>query len=180
MVPPPIYFTLRSKWLALSPRARAMAVCAVVAVAGLCVYAAFRGDSVERAVARGDLHAAKTELKQRQVADAGARSYDAGRIAEAQGSFRAATASYLTAMRQGDDRGRERLSDLPRAPAGPARTAAAAALGNVRDSRGVRALHELRRARFADERGRKSRRASGCNSAQAARKALKRARKAKA
>ncbi|HYR20027.1 MAG TPA: hypothetical protein VEQ15_11080 [Myxococcales bacterium] len=179
MVPPPIYFTLRSKWLALSPRARAMAICAVVAVAGLCLYAAFRGDSVERAVARGDLHAAKTELKQRQTLDAGARSYDAGRIAEAQGAFRVATSSYLAAMRQGDERGLERLIDMTRAPACPARTAAAAALGNVRDSRGVRALHELRRARFADERGKK-RRSSACNSAQAARKALKRARKAKA
>jgi hypothetical protein len=178
---PPIYFTLRSKWLALSPRARAMGVCAVVAAAGLCVYAAFRGDSVERAVARGDLHAAKTELKQRQVLDAGARSYDAGRIAEAQGSFRAATASYIVAMRQGDDRGLERLIEMTRAPSCPARSAAAAALGRVRDDRGVRALVELRRARFADEHGKKrTRRASGCNSAQAARKALKRARKAKA
>ena len=177
---PPIYFTLRSKWLALSQRARAMAVCAVVAVAGLCVFAALRGDPVERAVARGDLHAAKTELKQRQVADAGARSYDAGRIAEAQGAFRLATVSYLAAMRQGDDRGLERLIDMTRAPACPARTAAAAALGNVRDSRGVRALVELRRARFADEHGKKRHRSSSCNSAQAARKALKRARKAKA
>jgi len=180
MVPPPIYFTLRSKWLALSPRARAMAICAVVAVAGLCVYAAFRGDSVERAVARGDLHAAKTELKQRQTLDAGARSYDAGRIAEAQGAFRLATVSYLAAMRQGDDRGLERLIDMTRAPACPARSAAALALGKVRDDRSVRALHELRRARFADEHGKRKHRASGCNSAQAARKALKRARKAKA
>ncbi len=177
---PPIYYQLRSRWLALSPRARAMAICAVVAVAGLCVYAAFRGDSVERAVARGDLHAAKTELKQRQTLDAGARSYDAGRIAEAQGSFRAATVSYIAAMRQGDERGLERLIEMTRAPSCPARSAAALALGKVRDDRGVRALHELPRARFADEHGKKSRRASGCNSAQAARKALKRARKAKA
>jgi hypothetical protein len=177
---PPIYFTLRSKWLALSPRARAMSVCAVVAAAGLCLFAAFRGDPVERAVARGDLHAAKTELKQRQVADAGARSYDAGRIAEAQGSFRAATASYLTAMRQGDERGLERLIDMTRAPSCPARAAAASALGSVRDSRGVHALQELKRARFADERSKKKSRRSSCNSALAARKALKRARKAKA
>jgi hypothetical protein len=180
MQPPPIYFTLRSKWLALSPRARAMGVCAVVAVAGLCTFAAFRGDPVERAVARGDLHAAKTELMQRKVADAGARSYDAGRIAEAQGAFRVATVNYLAAMRQGDDRGLERLIDMTRAPACPARAAAASALGSVRDSRGVRALHELKRARFADERGKKKRRSSSCNSALAARKALKRARKAKA
>jgi hypothetical protein len=181
MQPPPIYFTLRSKWLALSPRARAMGVCAVVAVAGLCIFAAFRGDPVERAVARGDLHAAKTELKQRQVLDAGARSYDAGRIAEAQGAFRLATVNYLAAMRQGDDRGLERLIDMTRAPACPARSAAALALGNVRDLRGVHALQDLRRARFADEHGKKKhRRSSSCNSALAARKALKRARKAKA
>ena len=180
MQPPPIYFTLRSKWLALSPRARAMAVCAGVAVAGLCIFAAFRGDPVERAVARGDLHAAKTELKQRQVADAGARSYDAGRIAEAQGAFRLATVNYLTAMRQGDDRGLERLIDMTRAPSCPARSAAASALGGVRDARGVHALQDLKRARFADEHGKKRRRSSSCNSALAARKALKRARKAKA
>ena len=181
MQPPPIYFTLRSKWLALSPRARAMGVCAVVAVAGLCTFAAFRGDPVERAVARGDLHAAKTELMQRKVADAGARSYDAGRIAEAQGAFRLATVSYLAAMRQGDDRGLERLIDMTRAPACPARSAAALALGNVRDVRGVRALQDLKRARFADEHGKKKhRRSSSCSSALAARKALKRARKAKA
>ena len=177
---PPIYFTLRSKWLALSPRARAMSICGVVAAAGLCAYAAFHGDPVERAVARGDLTAAKTELKQRQVADAGARSYDAGRIAEAQGSFRAATASYLAAMRQGDERGLLRLIDMTHAPNCPARTAAAAALGGVRDSRSVRALQELKRARFADEHGKKKSRRSSCNSALAARKALKRARKAKA
>jgi hypothetical protein len=131
-------------------------------------------------VARGDLHAAKTELMQRKVADAGARSYDAGRIAEAQGAFRLATVSYLAAMRQGDDRGLERLIDMTRAPACPARAAAASALGSVRDTRGVRALQELKRARFADERGKKKRRSSSCNSALAARKALKRARKAKA
>ena len=91
MVPPPIYYRLRSKWLAMTPRARAMSICAAVAAVGLCAFAAFRGDPVERAVARGDIVAAKTELKQRQVADSGARTYDAGRIAEAQKSFRVAT-----------------------------------------------------------------------------------------
>ena len=83
-------------------------------------------------------------------------------------------------MRQGDDRGLERLIDMTRAPACPARTAAAAALGGVRDARSVRALLDLKRARFADERGKKKRRSSSCNSALAARRALKRARKAKA
>lgn len=158
-----------------------MSVCAAVAAAGLCIFAAFRGDSVERAVARGDLHAARTELKQRQVADAGARSYDAGRIAEAQRSYRNAVASYLTAKRQGDDRGLERLIEMTRDPSCVARSAAASGLGTVRDERAVRALKELRHARFADEHGKKrSRRASGCNSAQAARKALKRAKRGKA
>jgi hypothetical protein len=179
MVPPPIYYRLRSKWLAMTPRARAMSICAAVAALGLCAFAAFRGDPVERAVARGDIVAAKTELKQRQVADAGARTYDAGRIAEAQKSFRVATASYITAFRQGDQRGLERLIDMTHDSSCPARSAAASALGQVRDARAVKALQELKRARFADEHGKKRRR-TNCDSAQAARKALKRSRKAKA
>ena len=157
-----------------------MAICAAVAAVGLGAFAAFRGDSVERAVARGDLHAAKVELKQRESADAGARSYDAGRIAEAQKSFRVAATSYVTAMRQGDQRGLDRLIDMTRDPSCPARSAAASALGQVRDQRSVHALQELRRAKFADERRGKKRKAGPCNSAQAARKALKRTRKAKA
>ena len=158
MVPPPIYYRLRSKWLGMSPRARAMSICAGVAAAGLCAYAAFRGDPVERAVARGDIVAAKTELKQRQVADASARSYDAGRIAEAQKSYRTATMSYITAFRQGDQRGLERLIDMTHDESCPARSAAAAALGQVRDDRAVKALQQLKRAKFADEHGKKKRR----------------------
>jgi hypothetical protein len=157
-----------------------MAICAAVAALGLCLFAGLRGDPVERAVARGDLHAAKTELKQRQVADSGARSYDAGRIAEAQKSFRAAAASYVTANRQGDQRGLERLIEMTRDPNCPARSAAASALGQMRDGRAVHALQELKRARFADERHKKGSRRSSCDSAQAARRALKRSRKAKA
>ena len=178
----PIQHRLRSRWLALAPRARAMIICGGVAIAGILTYAAVRrGDPVERAVARGDLHAAKTELKQRQVADAGARSYDVGRIAEAQKSFRAAATSYVTAMRQGDQRGLDRLVEMTRDASCPARSAAASALGQVRDGRAVHALQELKRAKFADERrGKKSRKAASCNSGQAARKALKRSRKAKA
>ncbi|HWE24300.1 MAG TPA: HEAT repeat domain-containing protein [Myxococcales bacterium] len=158
-----------------------MAVCGGVALIGLVGYLALRrGDPVERAVARGDLQAAKTELKQKQVADSGARSYDAGRIAEAQKSYRAAAASYMTAMRQGDARGLDRLIDMTRDQSCPARSAAASALGQVRDDRAVQALHELRRAKFADERRGKKHKASSCNSAQAARKALKRSKRAKA
>ena len=180
MVPPPIYYRVRSKWLAMTPRARALSICGAIAAAGLCFFAAFRGDPVERAVARGDIVAAKTELKQRKVADAGARTYDAGRIAEAQKSYRAATVSYITAFRQGDQRGLDRLIDMTRDSSCAARTAAASALGQVRDSRAVQALQELKRARFADEHGKKKRRRTNCDSAQAARKALKRSRKAKA
>src|SRR5215470_2352588 len=111
---PPIYYQLRTRWMALSPRARMMSICGVVAAAGLCIYGAFHGDPVERAVARGDLHAAKTELRKSQVADSGARSYDAGRIAEAQKSYGVAVASYLTASRQGDERGLQRLIEMTR------------------------------------------------------------------
>jgi HEAT repeat protein len=171
---------LRSRWLAMSPRARAMAICAAVAAVGLGLFAAFRGDSVERAVARGDIHAAKAELKQREVANAGARSYDSGRIAEAQKSYRAAAASYVTALRQGDQRGLDRLIDMTRDSSCPARTAAASALGGIRDERAVHALQDLRKAKFADERRGKKHKASACNSAMAARKALKRSKKAKA
>ena len=143
-----------------------MSVCAVVAAAGLCIFGAFHGDPVERAVARGDLHAAQTELKHR--------------IAEAQKSYHAAVARYLTASRQGDDRGIQRLIDMTRDPSCVARSAAASGLGKVRDDRALRALKELRSARFADEHGRKRARRSSCNSAVAARKALKRAKKQKA
>jgi hypothetical protein len=177
----PIQVRLRSRWLAMSPRARAMAICAAVAAIGLSAFAVFRGDSVERAVARGDLHAAKVELKQREVADAGARSYDAGRISEAQKAYRNAAVSYATALRQGDQRGLDRLIDMTRDSSCPARSAAASALGQIRDDRAVHALLDLRKAKFADERrGKKARKAPPCNSAQAARKALKRSRKAKA
>jgi HEAT repeat protein len=166
---------IRSTWLTLPKWARLSAIGAtVVAAAALAVV--LRGDPVERAVARGDLHAARTELRQRQVADAGARSYDAGLISEAQGSFRAATASYVAAMRQGDDRGLERLIEMTRAPSCPTRSAAASALAKVRDPRSVRALKELGRTTFADER--KKGRRSSCDSRRAAREALKRARKA--
>ena len=176
----PIQDRLRSHWIALSPRARAMLICGVVAVAGLGTYALVRkGDPVERAVARGDLQAAKTELKQKQVADAGARTYDAGRIAEAQKSYRAAATNYMVAMRQGDQRGLDRLIDMTRDSSCPARSAAASTLGQVRDDRAVRALKELRHAKFADERKGKKRH-SACNSAQAARKALKRTKKSRA
>jgi HEAT repeat protein len=158
-----------------------MAICGAVAFVGLAGYAVFRhGDPVERAVARGDLQAAKTELKQQQVAAAGARSYDQGRIAEAQKSYRAAAASYMVAMRQGDQRGLDRLIDMTRDQSCPARSAAASALGQVRDARAVHALVELRKAKFADERHGKKRKSPPCNSAQAARKALKRSKRAKA
>ena len=175
---PPIVYQLRARWQALTPRVRAMSVCGVVAAAGLCLFAAFRGDPVEKAIARGDIHAAKVELKKSAVADSGARSYDAGRIAEAQKSYRVAVSSYLTAMRQGDQRGLDRLIDMTRDDSCVARSAAASALGGVRDQRATRALYELKRAKFADERGKKRR--SSCNSALAARKALKRAKRGKA
>ena len=110
------------------------------------------------------------------MAEQGARSYDAGRIAEAQGSFRAAAASYVAATRQGDERGLSRLIEMTRDPSCPARSAAAVALAKVHDERSVRALKELRRARFADER-KKSRRHPACDSRRVARDALKRARK---
>ena len=99
-------------------------------------------------------------------------------IAEAQQSFHAAFASYLSSSRQGDDRGIQRLIDMTRDPSCVARSAAASGLGKVRDDRALRALKELRSARFADEHGRKRARRSSCNSAVAARKALKRAKKA--
>lgn len=177
----PIQDRLRSRWLALAPRARAMAICGVVAVASVGAYAVFHHrDPVERAVARGDLQAAKAELKQKQVADAGARSYDAGRIAEAQKSWRTAATSYMAALRQGDQRGLDRLIDMTHESSCPARSVAASTLGQVRDPRAVQALQELKRAKFADERKGKKSRHSACNSAQAARKALKRTRRAKA
>jgi hypothetical protein len=175
----PLQQRLQSRWLALSPRARAMGICGAVALAGVLTYAAVHhGDPVERAVARGDLQAAKTELKQKQTADAGARSYDAGRIAEAQKSWRVAATSYVAAVRQGDSRGLDRLIDLTHDQSCPARSAAASGLGQLRDDRAVHALQDLKRAKFADERrGKKSHKAAACNSAQAARKALKRSRK---
>jgi hypothetical protein len=180
-MPIPIQDRLRSHWFALAPRVRAMLICGVVAVAGLATYALVRkGDPVERAVARGDLQAAKTELKQKQVADAGARTYDAGRIAEAQKSYRTAATSYVTALRQGDQRGLDRLIDMTHDSSCPARSAAASALGQVRDDRAIRALKDLRHAKFADERKGKRSRHSACNSAQAARKALKRTKRGKA
>ena len=170
----PSFSGFRSRWQALPKWARFSAIGAIAAAAGLCGLVLLHRDPVERAVARGDLRAARTELRQRQVAEAGARSYDVGRIAEAQKSYRAAAASYITAMRQGDDRGLQRLVAMTSDSSCPARSAAAVALAKVHDKRSVRALQELRRARFADER-RKSRR---CDSRRAARDALKRARKA--
>jgi hypothetical protein len=151
----------------------------VLAVAGLCAFAALRGDPVERAVARGDLHAARIELRHEQAADAGKRSYDVGRVAEAQKSFHAAAMSYAAAARLGDARGLDRLIALSRDRQCPVRSAAAAGLAKVHDERAVHALHELRQAKFAGEGGkRKKRHAPVCDSSRAARAALKRTGKA--
>jgi hypothetical protein len=174
----PLLNRVRSSWQAQPKWWRLSAVgtaaAGVLAVAAAVGVPALRRDPVERAVARGDLRAAQTELQQRQVAAAAAHSYDLGRIAEARRSYRVAAAKYGAATRQGEERGLQRLIEMTREPACAAREAAADALGKVRDARGVRALEELRRSKFADER-KKSRRA--CDSKRAAREALKRARK---
>jgi hypothetical protein len=165
-----------SSWRGLSFRTRLSAVGAVVlAVGGLCAFAALRGDPVERAVARGDLAAAKMELQHRQTAHVAAESYDAGRVAEAQKSFRTAATSYAAAAQQGDQRGLDRLITLSHDRECPARIAAAAGLSKLHDARAVRALEKLQEARF--EKG-KSRHSGICDSRRAAREALKRARKA--
>jgi hypothetical protein len=178
MLRSPFFSRLRSSWRALPVWARFSAVGAVFLAAGLCTFAALAGDPVERAVARGDLRAARTELRHRQVADAGAQSYDTGRVAEAQKSFRAAAMSYAAAARQGDRRGLDRLIELTRDQSCPARSAAAAGLARLHDERGVRALEELRHSKFADESTKKTRHSAVCHSRRVARDALKRARKA--
>jgi hypothetical protein len=171
---------IRSSWRALPGWARFSAFGAVVlAAAGVCAFATLRGDPVERAVARGDLRAARIELRHGQVADAGKRSYDAGRVAEAQKSFRVAAMSYAAAARQGDERGLDRLVTLSHDRECPARSAAAAGMAKLRGDRALRALQQLREAKFANEGGkRKKHRAAVCDSRRAARDALKRARKA--
>ena len=151
----------------------------VVAIAGLCAFVALRRDPVERALARGDLRAARIELRHTETANAGKHSYDAARVAEAQKSFHTAAMGYAAAARLGDQRGLDRLIALSRDRECPARTAAAAGLAKVHDERAVRALRQLRQASFAGEgRTRKSRHAPVCDSSRAAREALKRARNA--
>jgi hypothetical protein len=167
-----------SSWRGLSPRARTSALGAVVLVAvGLFAFTALHGDPVERAVARGDLAAAKMELQHRQTAHLAVESYDAGRVAEAQKSFRSAATSYAAAAQQGDQRGLDRLIALSHDRECPARIAAAAGLSKLHDERAVRALQKLQDARFEAGKG-KSRHAGICDSQRAAREALKRARKA--
>ncbi|MFL5376132.1 MAG: hypothetical protein ACJ78T_19185 [Myxococcales bacterium] len=169
-----------SSWRGLSPgNRRSAAGAVVVAGVGLCIFAAtaLRGDPVERAVARGDLAAAKLELQHGQTAHLAVESYHAGRVAEAQKSFRSAATSYAAAAQQGDQRGLDRLIALSHDGECPARIAAAAGLSKLHDERAVRALQKLQDARFSDEKG-KSRHAGICDSQRAAREALKRARKA--
>ena len=150
-----------------------------MAVAALCAFAALRRDPVESAVARGDLRAARIELKHKQTADAGKQSYDAGRVAEAEKSFRTAAMSYAAAARLGDQRGLDRLIALSHDRQCAARTAAVTGLAKVHDERARRALEQVRQARFSDEsRKSKTRHAPVCDSGRAAREALKRARKA--
>ncbi|MFL5380575.1 MAG: hypothetical protein ACJ787_21875, partial [Myxococcales bacterium] len=71
-----------SSWRGLSPGNRRSAAGAVVLAGfGLCIFAAtaLRGDPVERAVARGDLAAAKLALQHGQTAHLAIESYDSGR-----------------------------------------------------------------------------------------------------
>jgi HEAT repeat protein len=165
-----------SSWRGLSPRARTYAVGALVLVAvGLFAFPALHGDPVERAVARGDLAGAKRELQHRQTAHLAVESYDAGRVAEAQKSFRSAATSYAAAAQQGDARGLDRLIALSHDRECPARSAAAVGLSKLHDERAVHALQKLTEARFEDG---KSRHAGICDSRRAAREALKHARKA--
>jgi hypothetical protein len=167
-----------SSWRGLSPRNRRSAAgAAVLAAVGLCTFAATaqRGDPVERAVARGDLKAAKKELQHRQTAHLALESYDSGRVAEAQKSFRSAAMSYAAAAQQGDQRGLDRLIALSHDRECPARSAAAAGLSRLHDERAVHALQKLTEASFEEG---KSRRAGICDSRRAAREALKHARKA--
>jgi hypothetical protein len=171
-----IYGSFVSSWRGLPGRTRISAIVALVlSVAGVSAFAARSGDPVERAVARGDLKAAKLELQHRQTAHLAMESYDAGRVAEAQKSFRSAATSYAAAAQQGDQRGLDRLIALSRDRECPARSAAAAGLSKVHDERAVRALEKLQEARFQDG---KSRHSGACDSSRAAREALKRARRA--
>lgn len=171
---------LRSRWDAQPKRVRYSALGALGAVAVAVTAAlgvpALRRDPVERAVARGDLRAARTEFQQRQAAEAAARAYDLGRIAEARRSYVVAATKYASATRQGEARALQRLIEMTKDQSCSARSAAAGALGKLRDSRGMRALEELRQASFADERKTASRTAA-CDSKRAAREALKRARR---
>jgi hypothetical protein len=154
-------------WFLRLPRAARWGAVGGVAVGVLALFLVFRGDPVERAVLRGDLHTARKELRH---VHGPSRAYDAGRIQEAQKSYGAAAASYASAARNGDSRGFNRLAEMTRNTSCRARSAAAAALGEIADDRSISALKVLSKGKFRDERGRRG--PFACSSRRAARDAL--------
>ena len=137
----------------------------------VCIYLWNRGDAVERLVARGDLKAARAEVK--QMVPGPARSFDEGIIEQSRGSFESAAGSYQSAARGGDRRGYRRLLKMTEDPRCAARASAAQALGRLGDKGAISALRSLGKATFPDE-GDDTALGSlfGCSSHRAARAAL--------
>jgi class 3 adenylate cyclase len=169
----PMLARARARWERLPARSRTFALLAVAAAVVALVLLLGRGDPVERLVDSGDLKAARKEAQ--KLPPGLQRSYDEGRIEEAQGSYRSAATSYEDAARKGGRRAFRRLVAMTRSEKCAARSAAAHAMGALGDRAAVSALERLSSAGFADE-GEDTALGAifGCSSRRAARDALQR------
>ena len=173
---------LRAAWSRAAARLRALprrlqlVLAAAVALILLSLSVSLlRGDAVERAISRGDLRAARAEA--RRLPKGPARTYDEGRIDEAQGDLGDAAARYAAAARGGERRGYRRLVQLTKSAGCASRAAGARALGELGDRGAISALEAVESGSFPDE-GDDSALGSlfGCSSRRAARDALARLR----
>ena len=141
----------------------------------LALWLGLRGDAVERAVDRGDLHEASRLVQ--KLPPGPARTYDKGRIEEARAAWASAASHYAEAAGGGEGRALRRLVRLTRAEKCAARESAANALGHLGRPGTRGALESLASGSFPDE-GEDSALGSlfGCSSRRAAREALEKLR----
>lgn len=157
----------------LPRRGRLPALVAALAALALLGFLLARGDAVERALDRGDVHEARRLVE--AMPRGAARVYDEGRVEEARGSFGPAADSYARAAANGDRRGFRRLVKLTASEKCRVRESAARGLAALGDRAAASTLEKLAKGSFADE-GDDSALGSlfGCSSHRAARDALER------
>ena len=120
-----------------------------VAILGMLGWLLFGGDPLERSIARGDLNAARAEIKK---LEAGPRKdFLEGRLHEEKREFESASREYLSAAKAGERKAFRRLLKMTESSACAARSNAASALGRLGDKGAVSTLRDLSKSEFPDE-----------------------------